>query len=185
MRFCNLRSSLVVAAAALLASALSPLAANDEEKLPRFVGVSTCAKCHDSDATGKQVEAWRNGPHGKSWETLGTEAAAAIAKEAGVLDAQNASECLRCHTTGAGLSKGRFAKSFDSTDGVQCESCHGPGEFYAKIQHMIMNSKAQEMGLIEPGPSLCNRCHNEDSPTYEGFDYRAAIQKIRHPLASY
>lgn len=185
MRSHSRQSWIVVAAAGLLAFTLHGSATSDDEKLPRYVGVEHCSKCHDSDATGKQVAAWRDGPHARAWETLGTEAAAAIAKKAGVMDAQTSAECLRCHTTGAGLSKGRFTSSFESTDGVQCESCHGPGEFYAKIEHMIMNAKARELGLTDPTPATCKRCHNEESPTYKGFDYRTAVKKIRHPLVAY
>jgi hypothetical protein len=35
--------------------------------------------------------------------------------------------CLLCHVTGAQDPDALFASSFDKTEGVGCESCHGPG----------------------------------------------------------
>lgn len=156
-----------------------------DEPPPKYVGVSKCAQCHDSEGTGRQVTSWRQGPHGKAWEMLKSEAAVELAKSLGVDDPSTAPECLRCHTTGAGLPKGSFAKGFDHFEGVQCESCHGPGEHYAKIEHMIMSGQAKNLGLIEPSARVCVQCHNDKSPTFKGFDYREAVKKITHALAPY
>ena len=155
------------------------------QALPKFIGVSGCAKCHSSDATGKQVQTWQASPHAQAYKTLGTDAAQKIAAARGVKDPQAPGPCLRCHTTGAGIPKGRFAADFQVADGVQCESCHGPGEFYSKIEHMIVNAKAHEMGLIDPSPAVCTHCHNPESPTFKGFDFKTAVKKIQHRLASY
>ena len=172
-------------AIAVATTAVASLATQQYEPAPKYVGVSHCEQCHGSEGTGRQVQKWRAGPHGQAWQRLASPEAAAVAKRLGVEDPQTAPECLRCHTTGAGLPKTSFAKSFDALDGVQCESCHGPGERYAKIEHMIMSAQAKELGLIDPSPRVCKQCHNENSPTYEGFDYRTAIKKIEHALAPY
>lgn len=161
------------------------LRANQKEpkRAPNYVGVQACGSCHKSKATGNQVGAWEKDPHANAYKTLESEAAFAIAKKKGLADPQQASECLRCHTTGADVSKAYLAEGFDVTRGVQCESCHGAGEHYAKIQHMISRSKAAEAGLVAPTAAVCRRCHNADSPTFKGFDYASAVKKIAHPLA--
>jgi len=176
---------IAVAAVATLATLAATLRGSEEEQPPRYVGVDWCAQCHDSKATGRQVEVWRQSPHGQAWKRLGSEQAIKVAAKYGIMDPQNALQCLRCHTTGAGESKSRFADNFKKENGVQCESCHGPGEKYAKITHMIDDAKASAAGLLDPGPKVCKQCHNDQSPTFAGFDYEAAVKKIRHPLAAY
>jgi hypothetical protein len=178
-------ASPILIASIAVTTAFAGRAAQEEEPPPRYVGVSHCAQCHSSEGLGQQVQSWREGPHGKAWERLGSEEAAELAKRLGVDDPQTAPECLRCHSTGAGLSRGRFTKDFDALDGVQCESCHGPGERYAKVEHMILSDTAKSLGLIDPSPRVCRQCHNDKSPTFKGFDYREAVKKITHALAPY
>ena len=179
----TLRTTVLVAACLVLPT--TTLLGDQEEELPRFVGANDCGKCHGSKATGEQLQAWRTSPHAKAYETLGGEKARQVAAKYGITEPQNARQCLRCHTTAAGEAKSRLGEHFDPTDGVQCESCHGAGERYAKIEHMIESSKAREMGLIDPGPKVCQQCHNDSSPTFAGFDFQAAVQRIRHRLAAY
>jgi hypothetical protein len=185
MRTRDPRDWIGVVAGALLAASPGDPARSQDPPLPKFVGVEACAKCHASEATGKQVQSWRAGAHARAWERLDSDEARTLAAARGVQEPQSAPECLRCHTTGAGFPKGRFAPEFKASEGVQCEACHGPGEFYGKIEHMIVGSKAREAGLVDPGPAVCTRCHNQDSPTFAGFDYKAAVKRIRHHLAAY
>jgi hypothetical protein len=35
-------------------------------------------------------------------------------------------------------------------------------------------------GLILPDEKVCVRCHNSKSPTFKGFDYTAARERIKH-----
>lgn len=159
--------------------------ATPEQAAPKFIGVEGCAKCHNSEGTGRQVESWKSSPHARAFETLGSDAARKIAAECGISDPQADGRCVRCHTTGAGIPKSRFRQGFQSEEGVQCEACHGPGENYARIEHMISNAKARDMGLTEPTAAVCVRCHNAESPTFKGFDFKTAIGRIRHPLPQY
>lgn len=174
-----------VAVAALLALLATNLQGNQDNPVPKFVGADECGRCHNSKATGQQLQVWRAGPHGGAYKILGTDAAKQVAAKFGIMDPQNSMKCLRCHTTACGESKTRFGDHFKPTDGVQCESCHGAGEHYAKIDQMIDSGKATTAGLVDPGPSVCQRCHNAEGPTFKGFDYKTAVQKIRHHLAAY
>ncbi len=164
---------------------LAPGWSQEGKPAPMFVGVDRCGRCHGSKATGQQVQSWRTSAHAKAWETLGTDRAREVAAKFGIAEPQDSQSCLRCHTTGAGEAKERLAEGFKRQDGVQCESCHGAGADYGKIEHMIDDAKARAAGLIDPGPPVCKRCHNADSPTFTGFDYKTALERIRHRLVAY
>ena len=159
--------------------------ATREQTRPKFIGVEGCSKCHNSEATGKQVESWKGSAHARAFETLGSATARKIAAERGIDDPQADGRCVRCHTTGAGIPKSGFRPGFQASDGVQCEACHGAGEYYAKIEHMISSAKAREMGLIQPSAAVCVHCHNAESPTFKGFDFKTAVERVRHKLPKY
>jgi hypothetical protein len=67
------------------------------------------------------------------------------------------------------------------TEGVSCESCHGPGSLYKSMTVMKSREKSIEKGLILPTKEVCIKCHNEDNPFYKPFDFDAAVAKITHP----
>ena len=168
-----------------------------EEKTPvRYVGVTSCKKCHLKSSIGKQYKVWKELKHAKAFELLKTERAQEVAKKAGVTKkAFEAPECLKCHTTGYGLpAKTHYGPKFKPEDGVSCEACHGPGEFYAKPQDEKLHKEAMGKGYILPDEKLCRECHNEESPTWNpeadttkdgkkvGFDYKSRLKKILHPI---
>ena len=72
----------------------------------------------------------------------------------------------------------------DPADGVQCESCHGPGSNYRKRSVMSDRKKAVAMGMVLPTEAVCVACHNDESPSWDGaagFDYAEAKKRIAHP----
>ena len=78
-------------------------------------------------------------------------------------------------------------KPLKAEDGIQCESCHGPGSKYKKKRIMADQKKALAAGLWEPGKDekICTACHNDESPTWDpskGFDYKKAKEEIAHPI---
>jgi len=174
-----------LAAGAWLATAqTSSQSGGKSAPVPQYIGAKGCASCHKSKATGNQYASWEATAHARAYQTLGTPAAAELAKKLGIdSDPQTVPRCLACHTTAAGVLKGRLAESFDVAEGVQCEACHGPGSEYSKIQHMIKHETALQVGLEVPNAKTCTKCHNEESPTFKGFDYTSALKKIAHPLA--
>ena len=157
----------------------------------RYIGASKCKNCHSSDVSGNQYAKWSEAKHAKAYETLGTEAAKKVAAAQGIDDPQTAPECLNCHTTAFGDEK-NHKRGFDVKAGVQCESCHGPGE-----QHMKARFKAAAMeeedaeqtrkvlpeGEIKLGITLqaCLECHDVDkSETAKPFCFRTRWKKIMH-----
>jgi hypothetical protein len=38
------------------------------------------------------------------------------------------------------------------------------------------------VGLVIPDEKTCKTCHNEESPTFAGFEYEEMVKKIAHPI---
>ena len=150
----------------------------------KYVGVTSCVgACHKSEAQGSQLSIWQNSKHSKAYLTLQTPRADSIATAKGFTTAAaETPECLKCHSL-VSADAGRIEDTFDNTEGVQCESCHGPGSEYKKISIMKDKQKATENGLIihSENELFCIKCHNADSPTFTGFFYETYWEKIKHP----
>jgi len=73
---------------------------------------------------------------------------------------------------------------FNVSDGVQCETCHGPGSDYKSIKIMKDKKLAVENGLIiyDKPEQLCLNCHNEESPYFKGFNFNEMWPKIEHSI---
>ena len=146
-----------------------------------YAGVKRCKVCHETEEMGNQYTVWEHSKHADAYKTLLTEESAEIAKSWGLsLSAQEAPECLKCHVTGYNNSKAEFGKKFIKEDGIQCESCHGPGEAYRKENIMCDRDLSITNGLILPKPKDCLSCHNEESPRYKTFVYETYYEKIMH-----
>jgi Cytochrome c554 and c-prime len=154
----------------------------EEKAAHQYVGADKCKMCHMSEAKGNQYGVWMKSTHAKAYETLAGEKALAIAKEKGLAKPpQETAECLGCHVTGSGKPAEMFAASFKKEQGVSCESCHGPGSDYMKMNIMKDQAAAVAAGLIMPDEKTCTGCHNDKSPTFKGFVFKEAFAKIAHP----
>jgi hypothetical protein len=136
--------ALVFAGILLAEDAKTPAAAAKSKF--SYVGDNKCKICHKDEHTS-----WLTTVHAKAMDKLKPEE-------------KTKADCLGCHTTGT-----------DSTgmvlEGVQCESCHGPGSAYKTKTIMQDKKKSIEMGMTEPTKEVCIKCHNEKSPTFKGFDF--------------
>jgi hypothetical protein len=163
----------------------------------KYVGVKKCKSCHKKELIGDQYGKWQEMKHSKAFETLQSEDALKIAKEKGLAKPPHeAPECLKCHVTAYDVDPAMIAKKpLKPADGVQCESCHGPGSAYRKKKVMADREKSLAAGMWEPGKDekICTGCHNDESPTWEpakykvaggtvGFDHEQAMEEIAHPI---
>lgn len=149
----------------------------------KYVGVSKCVTCHKTDAQGKQQSIWENSKHSKAWKTLETPEADKIAADKGFsTPAKETPQCIKCHVLGKDINPAELEDSFDKTQGVQCESCHGPGSEYKAMSIMKDKQKSIENGLTvhANNESDCTGCHNAESPTFKGFNYEEAWAQIKH-----
>jgi hypothetical protein len=150
---------------------------------PSYVGVKTCGMCHKKEKAGQQLKIWQDSQHSKAYKTLQTEKADKIAKEKGfTTKAVETPECLKCHASGYDVDASLIGKKFNIEDGVQCETCHGPGSGYKSKKVMQDKNLAVEKGLMmyDNPEELCVKCHNEESPSFTGFNFEERWAKIKH-----
>jgi hypothetical protein len=173
---------LILAALAMVASA-STLALAEEAQ---FLGAAGCKMCHSKDKSGNQFDKWAAGPHAGAYATLASDESKAIAAEMGLGDPQQEDACLKCHVTAHGVDEARLGTKYTIEDGVGCESCHGAGSEYKSNKTMKAITAGEidgaTVGLLEPNEANCVQCHNEESPTFKGFDYAEYAAKIAHPI---
>jgi cytochrome c peroxidase len=152
----------------------------------KYVGTKMCKACHNSAKQGKQYEVWSKTAHAEAYKTLTTEKANEIAKAKGITKpAAEAPECLECHAKP--VNPKLAERMYDPKDGVQCETCHGPGSAYKNMVVMKDKAKAIAAGLTdfkdkEVIEKWCKTCHNEKSPTFKGFKFDEMWGKIKHPI---
>jgi len=155
------------------------LVGSAEDGASRYVGVPVCAECHRGPAMGYSFSVWRAGPHARAYASLSTPTAFERAREAGIKgEPQQSPSCLECHATGAIDGVGHLETS-SLTDGVGCESCHGPGSRYVDDAVMRDPRAARAAGLKRSGEEACVACH--ESAHGKPFDFAAAMSAIAHP----
>lgn len=159
------------------------------EKPNRYIGAKKCKNCHSANLSGDQFEVWSQARHSKAFETLASDKARQLAAERGIADPQKSDECIRCHTSGHGEDKKHFKSSFDPVHGVQCETCHGPGEKHLKARFAAVAEESEPQSFVEvekdeitrsPGVDVCVKCHNQDNPNHTPFCFHTFRSKIRH-----
>lgn len=176
------RKSLRILIYAIVATCfLWTLAAQDQ---CNYEGVAVCGMCHRTAKQGEQLQIWEKSAHSQAYKALLSEKAKTIAKEKGLGSPEKEAACLKCHATGYDLPAARLGKRFSVEDGVQCETCHGPGSAYKSMKIMKDQKLAIQNGLQihADGEKYCVTCHNSESPTFVKFDYAEAWAKIKHPV---
>jgi len=172
------------------AAPAAPAAAKAENK---YIGADKCKNCHSAESSGNQWAAWQKMDHAKAFASLASDKAKEIAKAKGIDDPQKSDACLKCHVTAFGLPADQLKKPMDQKLGVQCESCHGPGDQHAKARLAAAAKEADDnkaaagpQKLPEgeivslPDQKTCLVCHNEQSPTFKPFCFQMRVDKVRH-----
>lgn len=159
---------------------------NAQDKKFGYIGTEKCGMCHKKEKEGEQLKVWQNSKHANAYKTLQTAEADEIAKQKGfATKAAETAECLKCHASGYNVDASLLDKKFAVADGVQCETCHGPGSEYKSLKIMKDRKLAVENGLVvwedEAGIEKgCVTCHNEESPTYKAFNFKERFEEIKH-----
>src|SRR5262249_9760565 len=132
MRFIHVLSIAALIGVVSAAAATVPPQAAKGAAANRYIGAARCKNCHAASESGDQFNKWKQEKHAKAFETLATDAAKKMAKEKGVDDPQKADACMKCHATAWSEPAEHLARGFEKNLGVQCETCHGPGEKHMK-----------------------------------------------------
>ncbi|MYA99357.1 hypothetical protein F4X90_06730 [Candidatus Poribacteria bacterium] len=135
-----------------------------------YASATACQLCHE-----QEYLQWSATRHAFAYETL--------LKKERYFDAG----CVSCHTTGFGYSTGfQIGDSDSALEGVQCETCHGPGK-----QHVGNPKKSNIRNGADT--SLCLQCHDtKHSPGFSGVvalhtkdvDHSLAPMNLEELLAS-
>ena len=139
---------------------------------PWYIGQTQCAMCH-SDIVLMLQET----KHVHAYETLVVE------------EQHRSAACLPCHVVGYETpDRGGFNvfEKAPETQGVKCESCHGPGEYHALMMSgQPAPSDATEQGRtasgllpVTPNASSCVNCHDELNSV--GFSFEKYWPRIQH-----
>jgi YVTN family beta-propeller protein len=145
---------------------------------PKYIGSLGCAACHNSSRMGNQYSFWRMSPHARAYADLESPSGLKQAAARGIADPRKSPECLKCHATASSLEPGSYLTGFALSEGVGCESCHGPGSEYAVEAIMLDKAGARAAGLRPVTRETCLRCH-KDTPE-KPFHFEEAKEKIRH-----
>lgn len=126
---------------------------------PAYVGVAKCKLCHP-----RQHKIWSESKHARAFEVLKPEA-------------QKDPRCLACHVTGYRQT----SEAKPEIAGIQCEACHGPGSLFITVHAKRDKEGARKAGMVaRPDQERCKGCHNQESPTFKGFDYTKMWDQIKH-----
>lgn len=164
-----------------------------------YVGVASCAgsTCHGrSQADGPvvrqdEIMLWQDpataaGAHSRAFTVLGEARSRAIADRLGIGEPTGAPMCLGCHATPAGARGARFLHS----DGVGCESCHGPASGWLSSHYAVGGTHASNVarGMVAlENPRIraeqCLDCHFGNSAENQFVTHR--IMAAGHPRISF
>ena len=178
------KASVILMALGMLVFVFTAIIMAQEEEMtaPQYVGAAKCKVCHNAEKKGAQYSKWEESQHAKAYAALASEEAVAIGKKLGIDNPQTSDQCLKCHVTAFGVDDKMKAESFDMTEGVGCEACHGPGSEYKSMKVMKDRDAAISAGMIIPTAENCVKCHNDESPSYKEFVFEDFWKKIAHPI---
>ncbi len=148
-----------------------------------YEGTQVCGMCHKTEKQGLQLKIWQESLHARAYKTLQTPEADKIAAEKGfTTKAAETNDCLKCHASGYDVDKKLLGSKFKIEDGVQCETCHGPGSAYKPMAVMKSREESIKKGMafFEDKTKYCTNCHNSESPTFKGFNFEEKYKKIEH-----
>lgn len=117
-----------------------------------LVGPENCKQCHAA-AYG----AWKDTQHARADASL----TGRFAKDG---------RCLTCHSP-------ESARGYAA---VQCETCHGGGQFYYPRHVMRDAELARAVGLLDPTPAMCLKCHDAAAPSIRPFVFDGKVKLIDH-----
>ena len=173
----------------LMCLPMAALAA-DAPKAAEHEGAASCASslCHGSskplDAHGvlqNEYVTWSQfDPHSGAYRTLLDARSRRMAARLGIGPAEKAPQCLACHAEV--VPAARRSPRHQLSDGVACESCHGPSSAWLPTHHQSPTATHADnlaRGLVAlERPTVradtCTACHVGDATRYASHAMMAA-----------
>ncbi|WP_299193872.1 multiheme c-type cytochrome [uncultured Erythrobacter sp.] len=167
-----------------------------------FEGVASCAgsTCHGrAEGNGAvvrqdEIATWQepsspSGAHSRAYAVLASRRGQQIASTLGLGSATQASECLGCHATY--VPEAPKGPRFQLSDGVGCESCHGPAgdawlsSHYARPASHASNVSDGLTPLENPQvrANVCLDCHFGSEKTGQFVTH--SMMAAGHPRVSF
>lgn len=119
---------------------------------PTYIGAAKCKMCHKVE-----YDSWlANGTHSKALEKAKASA-----------NPKWDASCMSCHAT----------NNSETSQGVECEACHGPGSDYKAMSVMKDQAKSVAAGLVLQDQKQCDRCH-DGKDHHKKVDFAASKDKV-------
>jgi len=155
----------------------------------QYVGAGGCSApaCHGSVRPMTQTRVWQNeysiwvtqDKHSRAYSVLSGPVAVRMAKILGLPAANSAPKCLACHAIDAPASE--RARTFDISDGVSCESCHGPASAWLGPHTTVgwTHEQSVKLGMYDTRNLVartqrCLECHLGTKNKYVDHEMLAA-----------
>lgn len=166
-----------IAALTLVVSAMLPASTSAQASGARHEGVASCSgsTCHGrAEGNGAvvrqdEIATWQEpssptGSHSRAYAVLGSPRSRQIAASLGLGPATSAPACLGCHSTY--VSQGSRGERFQTSDGIGCETCHGPAQNWLAAHYAAPATHASNVanGLTplerpQVRAKVCLDCH--------------------------
>ncbi len=163
--------------ATILVLVLAALPRGATGAVDRHLGVGSCANsvCHGAVVANptpavplNEYVVWSTRDrHAKAFETLAGDKAKAMALVMGLADASTAKVCLDCHTDN--VSSEQRGPTFQLSDGVGCEACHGGASRWIESHAQPGRAHAANLAagmadMVDPRQRVerCLDCHRGD-----------------------
>jgi len=141
------------------------------EDAPKFLGAQSCATsgCHGgADEKNKQYTVWAKYDvhHERPYATLTTARSERIAETLKLGNPTQAARCTVCHAPMQTVPAARLTKAVKISDGVSCESCHGPAENWIRSHTREdythadrVNAGMRDLKNLYVRANTCVACH--------------------------
>jgi hypothetical protein len=166
--------------AALIVSILTPrLLAEETDSTvsePKFLGSQTCSSssCHGgAGEKSKQFTIWSTHDfhHARPYATLETARSERLAEVLKIGNPTQSTRCTVCHAPFATVPAERLGHDAAVTEGVSCESCHGPAENWIRSHTRPdythadrVASGMRDLHSLYVRANTCVACHQNIDP---------------------
>lgn len=143
----------------------------------RFTGIESCATsgCHGGGAGHNQVQIHRKDQHANAAVAMGQATwSDQLVKNLGITNAYTSARCNVCHAPLLTVKPELFAVDLTAAkagNGVSCESCHGPAEFWLRSHTRTDYTHAmrtqigmRDMKDLYGRANVCVGCHQNLDP---------------------